>query len=136
MSATVRLEPAQIAELAALIVQGLRERPGTADTGGLVDAQTLANVLGWTAGAVRSHAAELGAVRLGNGPRGRLRFDVQTALDRLSVCSASDRSQTGADKSRTPASTGRTAVTRRRRRTLGSDGGTRMLSVRGTRSAI
>jgi hypothetical protein len=32
---------------------------------------------------VYSHANELGAIRLGTGPKTRLRFDVETALERL-----------------------------------------------------
>jgi hypothetical protein len=50
-----------------------------------VDTATLAAMLRCSEEWVREHAAELGAVRLGDGPKGALRFDVATveeALDR------------------------------------------------------
>ena len=47
---------------------------------GLVDAATLARALGVSTGFVYSRSAELGAVRLGNGPRARLRFDLDRAV--------------------------------------------------------
>jgi hypothetical protein len=46
---------------------------------GLVDAATLARLLSVTRGTVYEHADEFGAVRLGDGPRSRLRFDVERA---------------------------------------------------------
>lgn len=50
---------------------------------GLVDAAALARVLDVSRGYVYAHADELGAVRLGSGPRPRLRFDVERSLERL-----------------------------------------------------
>jgi hypothetical protein len=47
--------------------------------GGLVDAATAAAALGVSRDCVYSHAAELGGKRIGNGPRGRLRFDLDNA---------------------------------------------------------
>jgi hypothetical protein len=41
---------------------------------------------------VYAHAAELGAIRLGTGPRARLRFDLETVAAALSACSASRQS--------------------------------------------
>lgn len=49
----------------------------------LVDAETLAGLLNVEREWVYEHAAELGARRLGDGPRPRLRFDVDEAIDRL-----------------------------------------------------
>jgi hypothetical protein len=49
--------------------------PQTASTG-LVDAATLAELLGVERNWVYAHAKQLGGIRLG-GPRGRLRFDLQ-----------------------------------------------------------
>ncbi len=46
---------------------------------GLVDAATLAEHLGVARDFVYEHADALGAVRLGDGPRARLRFDVERA---------------------------------------------------------
>ena len=54
----------------------------------LVDAQTLAGILGVTRSFVYEHADELGALRLGSGPKARLRFDVERAI----ACLASRRS--------------------------------------------
>jgi hypothetical protein len=48
----------------------------------LVDAATVARLLGVERDWVYEHANQLGGIRLG-GPRGRLRFDRQTLVDRL-----------------------------------------------------
>jgi hypothetical protein len=58
----------------------------------LVDAATLAAELGVSRDWVYEHAAELGALRLGSGPRARLRFDPVAARAALS-CYGSERSQ-------------------------------------------
>jgi hypothetical protein len=55
----------------------------------LVDAAELAEVLGVSRDYVYQHKHELGAISLGNGPRARLRFNTETALESLSACSAS-----------------------------------------------
>jgi len=47
-----------------------------------VDAATVARLLGVERDWVYEHADQLGGIRLG-GPRGRLRFDRQTLVDRL-----------------------------------------------------
>jgi hypothetical protein len=44
-----------------------------------VDAATLARILGVSRDSIYEHADELGAVRIGDGPRARLRFDVERA---------------------------------------------------------
>lgn len=46
----------------------------------LVDAATVAHRLGFTRDYVYRHQQELGALRFGDGPRGRLRFDLDKAL--------------------------------------------------------
>jgi hypothetical protein len=48
-----------------------------------MDAAQLARHLGLTRAWVYQHADELGAVRIGNGPRARLRFDLPTATAAL-----------------------------------------------------
>ena len=51
----------------------------------LLDTKTVARMLAVSEEWVRAHAAELGAVRVGNGPKGALRFDaarVRAALER------------------------------------------------------
>lgn len=45
----------------------------------MVDAATLARELGVTRGFVYEHAEELKALRLGHGPKPRLRFDLDAA---------------------------------------------------------
>jgi hypothetical protein len=71
---TVRLDAAQLSELARLIAAELRKAPAE-----LVDAATLAGLLGVSRDYVYENSAELGAVKLGAGSRPRLRFDVETA---------------------------------------------------------
>jgi hypothetical protein len=48
-----------------------------------VDTATLAAMLGCSEEWLRDHAAELGAVRLGDGPKGALRFDVASVDEAL-----------------------------------------------------
>src|SRR5262249_28750879 len=50
---------------------------------GLVDAQALANELGVSRGWIYQHRDVLGGVRIGNGPKARLRFDIDTARQAL-----------------------------------------------------
>lgn len=50
---------------------------------GLVDAQELAEQLGVARDWVYANAARLGGVRLGDGPRARLRFDAERAREAL-----------------------------------------------------
>lgn len=58
----------------------------------LVDAAALAAELGTSRDWVYEHADELGALRLGNGPKARLRFDPIVARAAL-ACYGSERSQ-------------------------------------------
>jgi len=58
-----------------------------------VDAAELTTVLGVSRDFIYSHAAELGAIRLGSGPRARLRFDPAHALDALAARSCSESPQ-------------------------------------------
>lgn len=90
--------------------------------GRLVTVAELAETLGTTPGYVYAHADELGAIRLGSGPRARLRFDVADVLERLSTCSASR-------KSATPETAPRQASRRRARPTMGTSG--ELLPIRG-----
>ncbi|MGZ6622995.1 MAG: hypothetical protein ACXVHD_25625 [Solirubrobacteraceae bacterium] len=52
-------------------------------TFGLVDARELAEELGVSIDYVYAHAAELGAMRLGSGPKARMRFDLDGARQAL-----------------------------------------------------
>lgn len=60
----------------------------------LVDASVMAGLLGVSRAFVYEHSEELGAVRLGAGPRARLRFSPDRALERLTACSGSRGSST------------------------------------------
>jgi hypothetical protein len=81
---------------------------------GLVDAATVAAALGVSRDCVYAHAGELGAQRIGSGPRGRLRFDLDQALSAWTSRSISKESQAP----QTPAATGGMSSGRRQR--LGS----------------
>lgn len=61
------------AEQVADLLCQLNELPATPN--GLIDSHAAAEVLGVGVEYIRAHAAELGAVRLGDGPKARLRFD-------------------------------------------------------------
>jgi hypothetical protein len=72
----------------------------------LVDAATLAGILGIGRATVYEHADELGAVQLGEGDRPRLRFDVEQARQRWTRRVSGEQSDTaetaGAPVARTP----------------------------------
>ena len=65
------------------VVELLRGEP----SGALLSAQALADKLGVSRAYVYEHADALGAIRLGDGPRARLRFDLETARA-AGICSA------------------------------------------------
>jgi hypothetical protein len=67
-----------IAERAAHRVVQLLERPGPGAYQ-LLDPKNLAMALNVSLDYVYAHAADLGAMRLGDGPKARLRFDLRTA---------------------------------------------------------
>lgn len=102
--AQIRLDPEAVEAIARRVVvlleeKGLRQRE-------LIGAAELARRLGVDRSWVYSHAIELGAVKLGDGPKARLRFDpeiAERALRKLSEASATDppaRSGERADRSR------------------------------------
>jgi hypothetical protein len=67
-----------IAERAAMRVVQLLGRPREL-AGQLLDPKELAGTLKVSVDYVYAHAADLGVMRLGDGPKARLRFDLQTA---------------------------------------------------------
>jgi hypothetical protein len=75
--AEIELSEGSIEAIARRVVELLEERPGEI---GLVDAAELARRLGVTRAWVYEHATELGAIRLGDGPSPRLRFDPAEAV--------------------------------------------------------
>jgi hypothetical protein len=60
-------------------------------TVGLIDARELAEQLGVARDWVYANAERLGGVRLGDGPRGRLRFDVERAREALVASTGGDQ---------------------------------------------
>ena len=90
----------------------------------LVDAATVADALGVSRDCVYAHAAELGGERIGSGPRGRFRFDLDRALAAWTACSTSKESQ----QPKTPTTTG--SSPRRRRQGMGSSA--ELLPIRGS----
>jgi hypothetical protein len=79
-----RLHPADLERLAELIADRLAGRQLPAESSRLVDAATLADLLGVTRATIYERADDLGAIRLGDGPRARLRFDAEQARAALS----------------------------------------------------
>jgi hypothetical protein len=90
----------------------------------LVDAATLATALGVSRDFVYAHANELGGERIGSGPRGRLRFDLDQAL---AACAPKP---TGEESPAPP----KPAAKRRRRKP--TSGATRLLPIRGTTPSL
>jgi hypothetical protein len=76
-SARIKLDPQAVEAIARRVVEIL-ERRGL-QSRELVDAAELARRFGIERSWVYSHAIELGAVKLGSGPKPRLRFDPQIA---------------------------------------------------------
>jgi hypothetical protein len=76
-----RLHPDDLVALADLVANRVAEQlsPGARSAGGLVDAKTLAQLLGVSRDFVYERAAELGGVKLGTGSRAPWRFNVDRA---------------------------------------------------------
>ncbi len=81
----------------------------------LVDAEVVASALGVSRECVYAHAGELGGHRIGKGPRGRLRFNLDQALAAWTSRSGSNRSQP------TPSPATKPNTRRRARQRMGSD---------------
>jgi hypothetical protein len=95
-SLVVVLTDAQLDALADRIAERLRaadsaSRPSVAPR--LVDARAVAQAIGISRDAVYAHADQLGGHRVGDGPRGRLRFDLDQALAAWTSRSESGRSR-------------------------------------------
>jgi len=80
-SARIKLDP-QTTEAIARRVVGLLEKRGLQNRE-LIDAAELARRFGIERAWVYSHAIELGAVKLGDGAKPRLRFDPEVAAQAL-----------------------------------------------------
>jgi hypothetical protein len=128
------MHPADLEALADLVAVRVAElmadRPSPAAAAALVSATEVARRFGVTADWVREHADELGAVRLGGGPRPRLRFDperVAEALEHRSSCHDDKRS--GAPE--VPEPIGAPGPRRRRPARTSVQSGPELLPIRG-----
>lgn len=70
-----RGRPSDAAMIAEEVTRLLRD---DVPSGGLVTAEQAGRAIGMSAAWVREHATDLGAVRIGDGKRPRLRFDLET----------------------------------------------------------
>lgn len=86
------LSEAQLARLADLLAPRIADALRAPAEVELLDAGEVARRFGVTAEWVRDHRDELGAISLGDGPRPRLRFDVQHVAATLTRRSESGRS--------------------------------------------
>jgi hypothetical protein len=121
--AEVRLDRGQLVELAELVADALAARLAPHASGALVDAAAVAARYSVTRDFVYRNVSALGGVRLGDGPRARLRFDLEEAGRRLVSCSGIRESGVAAGRVVEPGSG------RRRRGRSGT--GVPLLPVRG-----
>jgi hypothetical protein len=80
VTATVHLDPASVEALARRVVELLH---GEDVAGGMIDAGEAARRLGVSRDFVYTHRIELGGVKIGEGPKARLRFDPAVIAERL-----------------------------------------------------
>jgi hypothetical protein len=85
----------QIVDRAAGLIADRIEGAGSPD---LIDAAEVARRFGVARSWVYEHAEDLGAIRLGDGDRPRLRFDAAIVAERLTPCSTSRASEQGEDR--------------------------------------
>jgi hypothetical protein len=110
-SKRIALDAATVEAIARRVVE-LLERRGL-QRRELVDAAELARRFGIERSWVYSHAIELGAVKLGDGPKPRLRFDPQIAarvLRRVGEESAADPPARSGERAGQPSASGGSRV--------------------------
>lgn len=88
MSGTLRLDDASVEAIARRVVELMDGGQGSKDW---IDAAEVARRLNVSRDYVYEHANDLDAVRIGSGPRARLRFEAAKVAARLR-CSGSDTS--------------------------------------------
>jgi hypothetical protein len=114
----VRLAPESVEALARRLAELLTDRPRPGMSRGLLTAAEISDWWGVERAWVYAHADDLGARRLGAGPRPRLRFDPDEVAERLGHATPS------ADRRRAPSMhpDSRNATRLHRRRELSSPG--------------
>jgi hypothetical protein len=116
-----RMHAEDLRELAHLIAVELIQAQAVPSAPDLVDAAEIARRFGVSRDWAYEHSAMLGAVRLGDGPRARLRFDLTKVAEIL-----------GAGDGLAPAAKPATAPGRRRRRAKSTTTtGAPLLPIRG-----
>jgi hypothetical protein len=118
----VTVDPDWLVERVAVRVVELLEARQSPATPALVDAATLARVLGVSRSTIYDRASELGAIEIGDSDRPRLRFDVERARKAWTRRVSSETPQ----QREVPA----LAEVRRRRRRSGSGSGVELLPVK------
>jgi DNA-binding transcriptional MocR family regulator len=121
METVLTLSDAQLVQLAERLAENLRGKQPPATR--LVDASELAKALGVSRETVYEYAAALGARRIGEGPRGRLRFDLNAALEAWTHRSVRE----GSAARESPARAGNAPARGRRRKGSGEQ----LLPIRG-----
>jgi hypothetical protein len=110
-SARIKLDPETVERIARRVMELLDQRGLQGRE--LVDATELARRFGIERSWVYSHAIELGAVKLGSGPKPRLRFDPEIAarvLRKVGEVAAADPPARSGERAGQPQSHGRSAV--------------------------
>ena len=79
----VDLSPSAVDAVATRVIEMLRAEPETETGGTLVDASAVATRFGVSRAYVYEHSAALGAIKLGDGDKARLRFDLAIVAERL-----------------------------------------------------
>jgi hypothetical protein len=122
VSELVQLDPESIEAVARRVAELLRgEKPAAA--GELLTAADVARRHGISRDWIYANAVQLGAVRLGNGPRPRLRFDPERVAAALGACSTDRSAQAAAELAAEP------KQRRTRARALGTN--VELLPIRG-----
>lgn len=88
-----RLHPADIEAIARRVAELIGEQPRAPEGGRLLTAGEVAQRFGVARGWAYANADRLGAVRLGDGPRARLRFDPARVAAAVAPRQASKRPQ-------------------------------------------
>jgi hypothetical protein len=124
---TDRLHPDDIEAIARAVAEILRQ-DGPPATGELLTAADVAQRFGVTRQWAYQHAGQLGALRLGDGPKARLRFDPAKVTAALDACSLSRQPQEPQTRSVKPNRRPRA------RRSIGTE--VELLPIRGTSNAV
>lgn len=114
-SGAVHLDADSVERVARRVIELLGEERADNGAVDLLSTAEVARRFGVTPSYVYEHAEGLGAIRLGDGPRARLRFDPEKVAEKLSACSLSKGSEAAESRTAKP------KTPRRRRRLSGAE---------------